>query len=222
MAVIRLTHVAELPSPEELIRKLQDTPPPPMPPSGGGGGMPMGGVQTQAMGASGAMAPPSGGPTASMGNAVTAIASDQALARYPTWEHVLDLIRANRDVKLLVEVEAGVRLAAYQPGRIEFTPAENTATDLAARLGTALHRWTGNRWAVSIVNDCTAETVTEARDAAARAEREEAAQHPLIQAVLAAFPKAEIKQIHSAKEAETAALMDALPEVEDEWDPFEE
>lgn len=28
MAIIRLTHVAELPSPEELIRKLQDTPPP--------------------------------------------------------------------------------------------------------------------------------------------------------------------------------------------------
>uniref|UniRef100_UPI00260F667E DNA polymerase III subunit gamma/tau n=1 Tax=Pseudophaeobacter sp. TaxID=1971739 RepID=UPI00260F667E len=38
MAVIRLTHVADLPSPEELIRKLQDTPPPP--PNGGpGGGM---------------------------------------------------------------------------------------------------------------------------------------------------------------------------------------
>ncbi|KIC13349.1 hypothetical protein RA21_21865, partial [Leisingera sp. ANG-DT] len=31
MAVIRLTHVADLPSPEELIRKLQDTPPPPPP-----------------------------------------------------------------------------------------------------------------------------------------------------------------------------------------------
>ncbi|WP_375259364.1 DNA polymerase III subunit gamma/tau, partial [Citreimonas sp.] len=31
MAVIRLTHVADLPSPEELIRKLGDTPPPPPP-----------------------------------------------------------------------------------------------------------------------------------------------------------------------------------------------
>ena len=31
MAVIRLTHVAELPSPEELIRKLRDTPVPPRP-----------------------------------------------------------------------------------------------------------------------------------------------------------------------------------------------
>ena len=29
MAVIRLTHVADLPSPEELVRKLQDATPPP-------------------------------------------------------------------------------------------------------------------------------------------------------------------------------------------------
>ena len=37
MAIIRLTHVAELPSPEELIRKLQDTPPPA--PSGAASGL---------------------------------------------------------------------------------------------------------------------------------------------------------------------------------------
>jgi len=36
MAVIRLTHVADLPTPEELIRKLQNTPPPPAPNPGGG------------------------------------------------------------------------------------------------------------------------------------------------------------------------------------------
>ena len=35
MAVIRLTHVADLPSPEELLRKLQGAPTPP-PGSGGG------------------------------------------------------------------------------------------------------------------------------------------------------------------------------------------
>ena len=41
MAVIRLTHVADLPSPEELLRRLQDSPPPVSPspaPSGGGSG----------------------------------------------------------------------------------------------------------------------------------------------------------------------------------------
>ena len=50
-----------------------------------------------------------------------------ALARYPSFDHVVELIRSNRDVKLLVEVETGVRLVSYQPGRIEFTPAENSA-----------------------------------------------------------------------------------------------
>src|SRR6056297_3841538 len=35
MAIIRLTHVADLPTPEDLVKRLQDTPPPP-PPSGGG------------------------------------------------------------------------------------------------------------------------------------------------------------------------------------------
>ncbi|MGB1208264.1 MAG: DNA polymerase III subunit gamma/tau, partial [Paracoccaceae bacterium] len=39
MAVIRLTHVAELPSPDELIRKLQDTPPPTSGGYDGGGHM---------------------------------------------------------------------------------------------------------------------------------------------------------------------------------------
>jgi len=41
MAVIRLTHVADLPSPEELIKRLQDSPPPPA--GGPGGGVPVAG-----------------------------------------------------------------------------------------------------------------------------------------------------------------------------------
>ena len=88
----------------------------------------------------------------------TALAQDidAALARFPTFEHVVELIRANRDVKLLVEVETTLRLAAYQPGRIEFTPTDNAPRDMAQRLGAKLQQWTGNRWAVSIVNGAEA------------------------------------------------------------------
>ncbi|MBN7784887.1 DNA polymerase III subunit gamma/tau [Ponticoccus gilvus] len=224
MAVIRLTHVAELPSPEELLRRLQDSPPPPAPgPGGGGGGMGHGqGGEVQAQGMPQATHPGPRGPSASYGNTVVALAADQALARYPTFEHVLDLIRANRDVQLLVEVESGLRLAAYQPGRIEFTPTETAPADLAQRLGTALQRWTGNRWGVSVVNGCEAQTVFERRDAARLAIEEEARQHPLVQAALMAFPKARIKSVKTAEEAQVEAELDALPEVEDEWDPFEE
>ncbi|WP_299932216.1 DNA polymerase III subunit gamma/tau [uncultured Pelagimonas sp.] len=223
MAIIRLTHVADLPSPEELIRKLQDTPQPSGPgPQGGGGMMNQGGGHVQAHGGVMPTHPSPSGPVAHGGGAATALATDQALAKYPSFEHVLELVRVNRDVKLLVEIEGNLRLAAYQPGRIEFAPTETAAPDLAARLGSSLQRWTGNRWVVTLVNDCNAPTIVERRDAARLALHAEAEQHPLVQAVLEAFPKAEILDVRTAEDIAAEAQEEALPEVEDEWDPFEE
>ena len=225
MAVIRLTHVADLPSPEELVRKLGDMPP--LPP---GGGLP--GQSPGAPAASGgasaiasAQLPATGGANTAgpvMSAAQPATDPAAALARYPTFEHVVELIRANRDVKLLVEVETNLRLAAYQPGRIEFVPAEAAPSDLAQRLGSALQRWTGNRWAVTVVNEGGSETIAEKRDAQANALKAEAVAHPLMQAVLAAFPKAHITRIITPEEQQAEAQADALPEVDEEWDPFEE
>ncbi|KAE9632553.1 DNA polymerase III subunit gamma/tau [Parasedimentitalea maritima] len=225
MAVIRLTHVADLPSPEELIRKLQDmpTPPPAAPPSGPGGGMAIGGG---GQGSAYSNAPSgAGGPVASGGNGTTlalAPQADAALAKYPTFEHVVELIRTNRDVKLLVDVETGVRLVSYQPGRIEFTPTDSAPSNLAARLGSNLQNWTGSRWAVAIVSDGDAQTIAEKSDAAENALRAEATSHPLVQAVLEKFPKAKITRIRTAEELQAEIAADALPEVEDEWDPFED
>jgi DNA polymerase-3 subunit gamma/tau len=158
------------------------------------------------------------------GGTVTALAPQvsSALARYPTFEHVVELIRTNRDVKLLVEVEGGVRLVSYQPGRIEFTPAAQAPKDLAARLGSALQNWTGARWVVSIAPDGDAPTIAEVRDAAENALREKATAHPLVQAVLESFPKARIKRIRTPEELAAEVAAEALPEVEDEWDPFED
>ena len=228
MAVIRLTHVADLPSPEELIKRLQNIPPPPnspAPPNRGPGGGPPTGVQgsvpTQAI-AQPAYAAAHG--SAGAGAPTVALAQNvaTALARYPSFDHVVELIRTNRDVKLLLEVENGVRLASYQPGRIEFTPTERAPSDLAARLGSSLQRWTGNRWAVSIVSDGTAATIGENRDATALALKAEAEAHPQVQAVMTQFPKAKITRIETPEERAAKIETEALPEVEDEWDPFEE
>ncbi|MEP1199593.1 DNA polymerase III subunit gamma/tau [Tateyamaria sp.] len=217
MAIIRLTHVADLPSPDELVRKLQNATPPAPAAQPGPSGTPSGAqavVQAQTRMAAN---PNAAGQT-------TALAQDSAaaLARFPTFEHVLEMIRANRDVKLLVEVETGLRLAAYQPGRIEFVPTDNAPRDLAQRLGQRLQLWTGNRWAVSVVNEGGAPTVAEIRDAADLALKEAANAHPLVQAVMASFPKASITSIRTAQEIANAAEAEALPEVDDEWDPFEE
>jgi DNA polymerase-3 subunit gamma/tau len=134
---------------------------------------------------------------------------------------VVELIRMHRDVKLLVEVETGLRLVSYQPGRIEVNPTADAARDLVGRLGARLQAWTGNRWTISVV-DGGAPTIAETRDAAENAVRAEAEAHPLVQAVIAAFPKAKITDIRTEADKTLDALTDALPEVDEEWDPFDE
>ena len=212
MAVIRLTHVADLPSPEELVRKLQDAPPtsgsvPARPSSTPGGGN--GGVRAVSTTATGASPAPAQAP-------------DMALARYPTFEHVYELIRANRDMRLQREVETGLRLASYQPGRIEFQPTDDAPADLSQRLGRQLQMWTGNRWAVTIVNDGGGQTIDEVQNAEKYALEAAAKDHPMVQAVLARFPTAKIKGIRTPEQIASEVQVEALPEVEDEWDPFEE
>ncbi len=234
MSVIRLTHVADLPSPEELIRKLQDSPPPPHPGGPMGGGGPGAGLQAPQQAGGGAQAyadqnagqpGPVGGPTMALsGGQAAALApqADKALARYPSFEHVVELIRSRRDGLLLEYVKTYLRLVAYQPGRITIQPTQDAPKDLAARLGQQLQNWTHARWVISLANDGGGETITERENAAENALRDEAKAHPLVQAVLESFPKAKITRIRTAQELAAEVEAEALPEVEDEWDPFEE
>ncbi|GGW32689.1 DNA polymerase III subunit gamma/tau [Gemmobacter lanyuensis] len=225
MAVIRLTHVADLPDPEALMRRLQAGPPPVHPGGGGAGGAPAGGGGGGGMVHAPArmMAParsPAMAPTMS-GGAALAVAEDR-LKVYATFDHVLDLIREKRDMALLLAVEAHVRLVKYAPGRIEFEPTPQAPRDLAAQLAQRLQGWTGSRWGVSVVGSGGAPTVAEARDAERLKAEAEALEHPLVRAVLAAFPGAKITEIRTPEAMAQEAAVTALPEVEDEWDPFEE
>ena len=218
MAIIRMTHVADLPAPEDLRRRLDEA-------------LPKGGPPRFAAPMPAALAPqavarpatPSGGPMLGpSGGALPAQAVDRALAHYPTFDHVVDLIRANRDMQLLIQVETCLRLAAYRPGRIEITPTPDAPADLPARLGARLQAWTGTRWAVTLVNTATTATIAEARDADTARLHAAAAQHPLVQSVLAAFPQARITAIRTPEAQAQTALTQALPEVDEEWDPFED
>lgn len=219
MAIIRLTHVADLPSPDELVRKLQNATPPPAPSvQGSAATVSSGGAQAVAQ----AQTRMAASPNASGQNAALAQDPEAALARYPTFDHVLELIRANRDGKLLVDVETDLRLARYEPGRIEFEPTERAPRDLAQRLGQRLQLWTGNRWAVTVVSEGGAKTIDEVRNAEKYAREAQAMTHPLVQAVIAQFPNAKITDIRTAADIAQEAHIEALPEVDDEWDPFEE
>ena len=213
MAVIRLTHVADLPDPETLIKRLQTG----QGPTGSGsikGGAPAGGVMHTPMMR---LAPsaPSRGPVAQLAP------DPDAQINLMSFDQVVALIRAKRDMKLLTEVEDHLRLVRYAPGRIEFEPGPKAAPDLAARLSQRLQGWTGTRWGVSVTAGGGA-TISETRAAAADLARAEMLQNPLVAAVIATFPGAKITEIRNPEDMIQSAAVEALPEVEDEWDPFED
>ncbi|RWR46230.1 DNA polymerase III subunit gamma/tau, partial [Sinirhodobacter ferrireducens] len=155
--------------------------------------------------------------------ALAAAPATGALARFARFEDVVELIQRMRDVKLLVEVETCLRLVRYAPGRIEFEPTPAAPRDLAATLAARLQGWTGARWGVSVVSEGGAPTIAEVRDAGRRAAEAEAREtNPVVQAILAAFPAAVFDDIKLAADLAQEQAAEALPEVEDEWDPFED
>ncbi|MEO0342049.1 MAG: DNA polymerase III subunit gamma/tau [Pseudomonadota bacterium] len=219
MAVIRLTHVAELPSPEDLMRKLSESGPPPMPPAphtgaGHGQGSITGAVQKAPV--------PSGGNTTGGVTSLAIATEPSALARYESFEAVLRLIRSRRDQKLLIEAETYVKLVSYRPGVIEFEPAAKAPRDLAQRLSARLSEWTGVRWGVSVVSSGGAATVLEIRDGEKAKEMQAALTHPLVKSALELFPGAEVQSIEKPVPSEDAVTYLEPVEDEEDWDPFED
>ena len=201
MAVIRMTHVADLPPPEELLRRLAQTPGTAAagPAATGPGAAPGPRAsaarpsQSDPLPAAGFAAPRppairTDGPRA-MAVAEPAVAG---LERYARFEDVLALIRAQRDVRLLIEVEDHLHLVSYAPGRIEFRPADRAAPDLAQRLAARLIGWTGTRWAISVTAaEAGAPTIAQARTAETEATTARARPQPAGAASRAKLPGAE-------------------------------
>ncbi|RMF37918.1 MAG: DNA polymerase III subunit gamma/tau [Alphaproteobacteria bacterium] len=214
MAIIRLTHVADLPSPGDLVRRLQDRPA--NAPGGATAGPPTGarpgGPRALRAVATGGRPDPASAPQP--------VARAEALTDYPDFDAVLALIRDRRDLPLLMRVERHVRLVGYAPGRIEFQPTDDAPVGLAAELGRKLGEWTGQRWAISIAGGGGEMTIAE-NLAETRADLERRARdHPLVRSALEAFPGARIVDIRPEAADEDAGEVPE-PWMEDDWDPFD-
>lgn len=227
MAIIRLTHVADLPDPEALIRKVQASA------AAGEFNRPAAPVaqRSEAPRATAPRAPIAARPD---GSAAALAVSPDALAGFPDFASVIELIRRMRDMKLLLDVEDHLRLVRYAPGRIEFNPGDDAPRDFAQRLAERLRGWTGGqRWAVVVVSEPGAPTLREQAQAREGLARARAMDNPAVQAIFAHFPAARITRVRPAPApvaVEKPAGEDTSPheltegpvaEVE-EWDPFED
>ena len=150
-----------------------------------------------------------------------AVDEDVGIISYIRFDDVLELIKQKRDVKLLIDIENGLRLVFYRPGHIEFTPTDFAPADLAQRLSNRLKEWTGLRWAISVVQNGEAQTIVERKEKNAKDLEKDAYAHPFVKEALVQFPTARIIKVVSKEKLEQEAAIKALEEVEEEWDPFE-
>jgi DNA polymerase-3 subunit gamma/tau len=211
MALVRLTHAASLPSPDEALRKL-----------GFGQGAPDAG--------SARSAPAPRGPTASLSLAPAPRASAPApaavrpeaspgvmIADFPA---LVALAGEKRDLVLKAALEADVRLVRFEQGRIEFELAPGGSTRLPQQLMQKLQDWTGSRWLVALAPTGGAPTLKEQAAARESEKRSGIEADPTVAAILARFPGAAIVGVRSREpEPETNHAPGAELAYDDEAEP---
>ena len=206
MALIRLAYAADLPGPEEALKRLQAGEPlggsPPGPQGGGGGG---GGAAAQ----SGGM-----GVTAQARRLAPAPDAAEPAPNLQSFADVIALIEKKRDIALRLDVERYVRPVSFRPGAIEYEPAPGAPNNLAQRLVGRLKEWTGQPWLIAAHGGGGAESAWERQKREQKEVRAEIEQDPFVLSVMAAFPGAEIISIRNVPLPE-AAPSEAPPE-EDE------
>jgi DNA polymerase-3 subunit gamma/tau len=239
MVLVRIAYAADLPTPDEVIRSLGERADAPAPRPAGNGGIAASPVMATAP------VQRSEGPRAMIAARPASSTAPVALARsaelqaaapavaIDRFEDLIALADARRDLPVKAALERDVRLVRFEDGKLELALEPGAAKTLVNELSRKLAEWTGRRWLVVVSAEAGAPTV---RSQAEKREAELKAGvrgDPLVQAVLARFPGAEIVGVRrrgavdepagAAGEAEAApAPTDDEPPFFDAGDPVDE
>ncbi|MEH3110313.1 MAG: DNA polymerase III subunit gamma/tau [Agrobacterium cavarae] len=218
MVLIRLSHAANLPAPEDAARRLEEL-------SNGAGAMPNGGLAggggngngggARAYGTTQAVASAQTSPQMQSAPQPTAMLravpdsrpQDMQVAAPRTEERpepkvpvtsvqdIAYLAQKNRDPVMRAKVRNFVRLVKIEPGRLDMRLGEGAPGSLPGELGVKLKEWTGIHWIVSLSKDEGEPTLVEAEGNARNARLVDARQDPDVAAILAQFPGAKITDV---------------------------
>lgn len=191
MAIVRLAYAADLPGPEEALKKLQSGDL-----TGGGSGA---GPSRGGGGGGGASAQLAARP-----------AAQPSLPDPQSFEAVVALIGEKREIALQMDVQRYVRPVSFKPGQLTFEPAPGAPANLATRLAGRLKEWTGRQWFVVANGQGGGETLIEQERKAAASLRAEVEADPFVQAVMQTFPGTVLGEI------KTLAPVVELPVIPDE------
>ena len=200
MVLVRLACAVDLPSPEDVLKKLSspqsgENAAPPRGPSGGGGQGASAALRPQAIATApgGAMRQPAAQTRA---EPVAAAEPRVKLARF---EDLVTLAQVNRDIQLKIALENDVRLVRFEQGTLEFSLVPGASTQLAQTLMRRLQEWTGARWMVAISREEGQPSIREQTKAREQERLTGVRADPLVRSVLERFPGAEIVAIRAAE-----------------------
>ena len=206
MVLVRIAYVADMPTPDEAIRMLDQA----------GGASPAAtgnvaprGAQGSASSSSGvssmpsssvrsASAPRAGAEASARPQMIAPSAGAQAAPaalRIASFPELVALAGEKRDLLTKAALEADVRLVRIEDGRLEVTLERSAARTLINDLSRKLEQWTGRRWTVIVSNEAGQPTLR-SQNEMQKNERERAAESdPRVKEVLARFPGAKVVEV---------------------------
>lgn len=234
MLVIRLAHLASMPTPGEIVRKLADSAPDGPQQAGPQAERPAAMSETATPEASPAAAPvsdapeppsPESQPPQTMmagGQAEVAITPPQIMPEAGTEpdpqtsrpqpqsiHDIAALAESQNDLLLASLIRSHVRPVRVQPGLLEISLTDGAPETLPGDIARQLSRWTGTRWMVSLADGAGGQTVAEERQVARQQLHDALAGTPLVKSILATFPGAEIDSVKPAEQPDEDPSHDA-------------
>jgi DNA polymerase III subunit gamma/tau len=225
MVLVRIAYVADMPTPDEAIRLIEQ--------AGGASPAVTGNATPRQVPAAPASTMPSqpvrssaaprAGAETSVRPQMAAPTSEPQSApalRIASFPELVALAAEKRDLLTKAALEADVRLVRIEDGRLELALERSAARTLINDLSRKLEQWTGRRWTVIVSNEAGQPTLR-AQNEAARNKRERAAESdPRVKEVLARFPGAKVVEVRklAAEPPESHADGDDLAENGDEDD----
>jgi DNA polymerase-3 subunit gamma/tau len=219
MVLVRIAYAADLPTPDEVVRSLNDRTAGDTVRGNGGGAAAPGP-------ASAAPAPrselrtrpePRGTPRAALASAMPAVvseprgeASSVPVRALGSFTELVALAGEMRDLAIKSALERDVRLVRFEDGKLEIALGASAAKSLVGELSKKLSDWTGRRWMVAVSGEAGESTLWEQAQNRKAELRNDVESDPLVQAVLKRFPGAEIVDIRPPADA-PAGNADELP-----------
>jgi DNA polymerase III subunit gamma/tau len=185
MVLIRLTHASKLPQGEELVKLAQKAEGAPQP-------IPQ---KIQPLRREPQAPPESDGALAVKTDMASPPSRMEDQAPVATLSAIVEIIAEKRDLKLKSEVERHVRPIRVSPGQIEMALEPGAPPGLVGELSRKLEAWTGRRWIISLAKEGGEKPLAFQKKQARETAFQEARDLPAVQAILKAFPGAEITDV---------------------------